>query len=80
MTGTNPDQPYGNYAVSALDDENGNLEMDKTLGMPKEGYGFSRDAKVGLGPPKFEDCAFEIDEPLVKITIRIRYFAKSNKE
>ena len=79
MTVTITDLAYGTYAVSALDDENGNLEMDKSFGIPKEGYGFSRDAKVGMGPPKFEDCAIEIDEPLVKITITIRYFGKSGK-
>ncbi len=76
MTVRIPDLPYGTYAVSALDDENKNLEMDTFLGIPQEGYGFSRDAKVKLSPPKFEDCEFKIDKPLVKITIQFRYFGK----
>ena len=32
---------YGLYAISVLDDLNGDLEMDMFLGFPKEGYGFS---------------------------------------
>lgn len=64
---------YGTYAVSMLDDENSNLEMDSFMGIPKEGFGFSNDARVRMSPPKFEECSFVIDEPLKKITIEVRY-------
>ena len=67
---------YGTYAVSVLDDENSNLEMDMFLGIPKEGFGFSKDAKVGLSPPKFEECSFRIEAPVKKIAIAIRYMGK----
>ena len=40
--------PYGTYAISVLDDENNNAEMDRTLGMPREGYGFSNNPVVKL--------------------------------
>ena len=40
----------GEYAVALLHDENNNKKADRTLGMiPREGYGFSRDAKVRMG-------------------------------
>ena len=42
--------------------------------MPKEGYGFSRDAKVRMGPPKFKDAVFEHTGEDQKITIKMRYF------
>lgn len=67
---------YGTYAVSVLDDENANLEMDGFLGIPKEGYGFSNNAKVGISPPKFEECSFKINQPLKRISIQIEYMGK----
>ena len=68
---------YGTYAVSMLDDENSNLEMDNNfLGIPKEGFGFSGNPKIGMSPPKFEECSFTIDKPLTKITIEVRYMGK----
>ena len=67
---------YGTYAVSMLDDENSNLEMDNFLGVPKEGFGFSNNPKVGMSAPKFEECSFIIDQPVKKITIQINYLGK----
>lgn len=52
--------PAGTYAIALLHDENGNLKMDtKFLGLPKEGYGFSRDPKLRFGPPAFKNASFE---------------------
>lgn len=64
----------GRYAVALLHDENGNGKADRALGMmPKEGFGFSRDAKVQMGPPAFEDAAIEIDQAPRTLTIKMRY-------
>lgn len=64
----------GNYAVALLHDENDNGKADRALGMmPKEGFGFSRDAKVRFGPPKFKDAVFDYDGKGEVITIRMRY-------
>lgn len=68
------DMKYGEYAVSVLDDENLNLEMDKRMGIPKEGYGFSNNPKVKMSAPGFEACSFHIDQPVKKITINLKYF------
>ena len=66
--------PQGRYAISVLHDENGNGRADKTLGfIPREGFGFSRDAPVRMGPPKFEQAAFDIDGHEVSQSIRMRY-------
>src|SRR5262245_36585021 len=41
----------GPYAISVLHDENSNKDMDQTkIGLPKEGYGFSNNAKGSFGP------------------------------
>ena len=64
----------GRYAVALLHDENGNGKADRALlMMPREGFGFSRDAKVRMGPPRFEAAAFEVGAAPVRQTIRMRY-------
>lgn len=71
FTGVKP----GNYAVALLHDENNNGKADRALGMmPKEGYGFSRDAPVKMAPPKFRDAVFEQGETTQRMTIKMRYF------
>lgn len=70
FTGVTP----GRYAIALLHDENDNGKADRALGMmPKEGYGFSRDAKVRMGPPKFEEAAIDIGTSAVSQSIRMRY-------
>ena len=71
------DVPPGEYAISLLHDENGNGKADKTLFLPKEGFGFSRDAKASFGPPRFSSAAFKVAEGTpVYHTIRMRYIGR----
>lgn len=64
--------PNGTWAVLAYQDENGNGELDRNLiGMPKEPYGFSRDARSKFGPPGFEDAAIQVEESATT-TVRLR--------
>lgn len=71
-----PDLPYGTLAVSVLDDENNNLKMDMTLGIPREGYGFSNDAPVRLSPPKYDASSFQFTRSNQQISIRLKYTGK----
>ena len=65
----------GNYAIALLHDENDNGKADRALGMmPKEGYGFSRDAPVKMAPPNFKDAVFTQGEVTNRLTIKMRYF------
>ena len=71
FTGVEP----GSYAIALLHDENNDGKANRSLGMmPREGYGFSRDAKVRMGPPKFEEAVFEHTGENQKLTITMRYF------
>ncbi|WP_375290318.1 DUF2141 domain-containing protein [Qipengyuania sp.] len=65
----------GRYAVALLHDENDNGKADRAAMMiPTEGFGFSRDAKVRFGPPKFRDAAFDVEPGAdEKLVIRMRY-------
>lgn len=65
----------GDYAVALLHDENDNGKADRAMGMmPKEGYGFSRDAPVKMAPPKFRDAVFTQGEGTTRLAIKMRYF------
>jgi uncharacterized protein (DUF2141 family) len=68
-----PNLPAGRYAISVLHDENGNGLMDKTLMLPKEGYGYSRNAPVRMVPPSFSSAAFDVGAGVIRTAIRIRY-------
>ena len=64
--------PPGRYAVAVLHDVNGNGKMDtRMLRLPKEPYGFSNGAKPKLGPPQFEDAAFDLAEEDLAIAITL---------
>lgn len=71
FTGVKP----GDYAIALLHDENDNGKADRTLGMiPREGYGFSRDARVRMGPPRFRDAVFAHSSKKQSLAIKMRYF------
>lgn len=64
----------GTYAIALLHDENDNGKADRVMGMmPREGFGFSRDARIRMGPPAFGDAAFTVGDASVRQTIRMRY-------
>ncbi|OYX65538.1 MAG: hypothetical protein B7Y88_07760 [Sphingomonadales bacterium 32-64-17] len=64
----------GTYAIALLHDENENGRADRALTLiPREGFGFSRDAPVRMGPPNFEDAAFSVGSGTITQTIRMRY-------
>ena len=51
----------GRYSFKYFHDENNNKKIDTYwIGAPKEGVGFSNNAKGKFGPPQFEDTIFEL--------------------
>jgi uncharacterized protein (DUF2141 family) len=64
----------GTYAVSVFHDENSNGKLDTNfMGIPREGVGASNNAKGHLGPPKFDDAAFQLSGGRVDLKIKINY-------
>ncbi|WP_347925207.1 DUF2141 domain-containing protein [Pontimicrobium sp. SW4] len=64
--------PNGVYAISLFHDKNGNNKMDSNfLGIPKEDYGCSNNARGFMGPPKWENTKFEIKNNSVTQTIKL---------
>lgn len=67
------DVPPGSWAVLSFQDENDNGKLDRNaLGMPKERYAFSRDARGRFGPPSFEDAAFVLRDEKAVSYIKLR--------
>jgi uncharacterized protein (DUF2141 family) len=67
--------PAGTYAVAILHDEDMDFKMKTgAFGIPKEGYGVSKNARGRFGPPKFEDAKFELkQDQTVALTISLVY-------
>ena len=63
----------GRYAIALFHDENANGRMDKMMMMPREGFGFSRDAPLQFGPPKFAAASFAVGNTQVRTSIKVRY-------
>lgn len=67
--------PPGTYAVAIVHDENSNDDLDLSLvGIPKEGYGASNDAKSLIGPPSFDDARFTLGPGGARLRIRTHYW------
>lgn len=64
----------GSYAIGVIHDENMNGELDTNwLGVPKEGYGFSNDAKGFVSAPSFDSASFEYGGEDLEMTISLNY-------
>jgi uncharacterized protein (DUF2141 family) len=64
----------GTYALAVIHDENRDGELETNmLGVPKEGYGFSNDAKATLGAPSFEAASFPYNGQSLNMTIALQY-------
>ncbi len=68
------DIPPGTYALAVVHDENLNGQIDANwMKVPKEGYGFSNDAKAVFGPPSFSAASFPYDGQNLELTISLNY-------
>jgi len=66
--------PPGTYALGVVHDENMNGKLDtKWLGIPREGYGFSNDAKAFLSAPSFSKASFPYSGQDLEMTISLQY-------
>ena len=50
----------GQYALLVVHDENRNGKLDTMLGMPREGFGFSRNPALRMGPPAYGAVQFAV--------------------
>ncbi|MEO7411323.1 MAG: DUF2141 domain-containing protein [Sphingomicrobium sp.] len=55
--------PAGTYAVGAFHDANGNGKLDTLMGIPKEGFAFSRNPALRARAPHFNEASFRSNGP-----------------
>ena len=67
--------PEGTYAVSVIHDANNNGKFDTNfLGIPKEGYGASKNKLPFAAAPKFEENKFTVTKnSMIALNIKLRY-------
>ncbi len=65
--------PMGDYAIAVIHDANGNAKLDTVLGIPREGFGFSRNPAIRFGPPRYADARFTLGADAQLQQVRIRY-------
>lgn len=62
----------GRYAVSVFHDANSNNKLDTFAGIPKEGYGFSRNPGFKPRAPKFSEAEVQV-QGTSTVAIKLRY-------
>jgi len=63
LTADITDLPYGTYAMALFQDMDNDGKIERNfIGIPKDPYAFSNNARPTFKAPSFEDCCFEYSE------------------
>lgn len=65
--------PSGDYALALIHDENGNGRLDTMMGIPREGFGFSRNPAIRFGPPRFSEARISVTSGAVDQNVKVKY-------
>lgn len=63
----------GEWAMLMIHDSNGNGKLDKRFGLPREGFGFSRNPAIRFGPPSAQDVQFDVPAGASHQQLKMRY-------
>lgn len=64
----------GVYAIQVFHDDTGGGVIHRGLfGIPREGIGFSNDAKLHIRGPRFDEAAVAVAEPTARASLGLRY-------
>ena len=63
----------GRYALTLFHDENNNQRLDTMLGIPREGFGFSRNPTIRFGAPRFEQVSIDLPTGFTRQSVRMQY-------
>lgn len=66
------DLPAGTYALSVFHDANSNGKLDTFVGIPREGYGFSRNPGFKPRAPTFAEAEITVSGQAATV-VRMRY-------
>jgi len=63
----------GTWALAVIHDENGNGRLDTSLGIPREGFGFSNNPRIWFGPPSFAAARFLLPAGGAALNVTMKY-------
>ena len=63
----------GVYALAVIHDQNGNGRLDTFMGAPREGFGFSRNPPIRMGPPRFDETRFQVGTGAVRQIVQMKH-------
>ena len=73
LTYTVQNLPKGKYAISILDDENANSDLDRFLGIPSEGFGFSNNIRPLFSLPDYDELTFDLTTTQKTVNLTLQY-------
>lgn len=65
--------PHRGYALAIIHDENSNARLDTFAGIPREGFGFSRNPAIRFGPPRFAAARFVLGSDAELQQVKMHY-------
>ena len=63
----------GQYALAIFHDANTNRRLDTFMGIPREGFGFSRNPTIRFGAPRFDKVSIELKSGFARTSVRLQY-------
>ena len=63
----------GTWALGVIHDENSNGRLDTFLAVPREGFGFSRNPRLRMGPPRYEEVRVPVNAGRATLVVRMTY-------
>lgn len=63
----------GAYALAIFHDANSNRKLDTFMGIPREGFGFSRNPTIRYGAPRFDQVSFELAPGYTRTSVKVQY-------
>jgi uncharacterized protein (DUF2141 family) len=65
--------PPGRYALAVFHDANANRRLDTFMGIPREGFGFSRNPVIRFGAPRFNQVDIDLAAGFVRTSVKLQY-------
>ena len=65
--------PPGDWSLLAIHDANRNGKLDRLMGIPREGFAFSRNPAMRFGPPRLEQVRFALPEGESRQALTMKY-------
>lgn len=65
--------PPGRYALAIFHDANANHRLDTFMGIPREGFGFSRNPVVRFGAPHFDKVNIDLPPGFARTSVKLQY-------